>query len=218
MKSKVIYEDRDIIVVNKPAGLSVEGEKAGTKDLESEIKNYLKDKGETPQIYVVHRLDKPVSGLVLLAKKKEIAAKLSEGIRAGDFVKEYEALVLKKEGFVSSGRLEDYLLKEKGNNISIVSEDGNTPGAKKAVLTFETLREDEKSALLKIKLLTGRHHQIRLQLLNAGMPILGDRKYATKESLELSEELGIRNTALKAAHLVFLHPVTKKQMDFSLEE
>lgn len=212
----VLYEDNDIIVVNKPAGLATEGGRIGEKDLESEIKNYLASKKESPEVYIVHRLDKPVSGIVVLAKNKGAAAVLSKSLSDDSFSKEYKAVVYKEKPLPKEGTLTDYLIKDVKNNISRAAKSPDEKGARKAVLSYEVESEEDKSAVLRIKLMTGRHHQIRVQLSNAGFPILGDRKYGSKDSIEYSFSKGIKDVSLTACALSFDHPVSGGHLRFSI--
>lgn len=213
---KVLYEDNDIIVVNKPAGLATEGGRIGEKDLESEMRNYLAKKKEPPEIFVVHRLDKPVSGIVVLAKNAGAAAVLSKSLSGDSFSKEYTAVVYKTGPLQKENELTDYLIKDVKNNVSRVAKSPGEKGAKKAALKYRVESEDENSAVLKIRLLTGRHHQIRVQLSNAGFPLLGDRKYGSKESIEYSLSRGIKDVLLTACALSFDHPATGEHMSFTI--
>ena len=212
----IIYEDKDILVIDKPAGLAVQTRSVGEKDVESEIKKLRRSKGEPAEIYVVHRLDKPVSGLMVLAKNKDAAAVLSKEMGSDDFLKIYKARVLKPKDFIRREKLTDYLVKDAKTNTSHVAS-LDEKGAKKAVLSYETLNEDESLAELLIKLETGRHHQIRLQLSHAGMPILGDLKYGTEESKRVSSMLNIYTVSLRAVELSFKHPVTHKELHFTID-
>ena len=212
----IIYEDKYILVIDKPAGLAVQTRSVGEKDVESEIKKIRRSKGEPAEIYVVHRLDKPVSGLMVLAKNKDAAAVLSKEMGSDDFLKIYKARVLKPNDFVRRGKLTDYLVKDAKTNTSHVAS-LDEKGAKKAVLSYETLDEDESLAELLIKLETGRHHQIRLQLSHAGMPILGDQKYGTEESKRVADELSRLVRRLRAVELSFKHPVTHKELHFTID-
>ena len=170
----IVYEDDNIIVVDKPAGLIVEGGKAGEPDLESECLKHLKSRGEKCEIHVVHRLDKPVSGLIVLAKDAASAAVLSKQIQDKTMKKQYEACVFVTGDHPNEAVLKDYLVKDPMNNISRVA--GKTSkGAKEAVLSYKTVSQEGKTAVLRIDLMTGRHHQIRVQLSNAGLPLLGDQ-------------------------------------------
>ena len=184
-------------------------------DVESELKNYLKGK----PVYVVHRLDQPVEGILVFAKTKEAAASLSMQLSSDEMNKEYRAVVF---GSMTEkqGTLVNYLKKEaKGNLSKVVKE--TDPEAKYAELSYEVIGEkkmetEEEISLLKIRLKTGRHHQIRVQLAAANHPLLGDQKYADEKTLAFSRENGIRNVALCAAKLHFIHPSTKEKMEFQI--
>ncbi len=212
----IIFEDKNIIVVDKPAGIATQSAKVGEADLESELKKYRRNNAEPPEIYVVHRLDQPVRGLIVFAKTKQAAAGLSKEMQKEAFSKDYEAKVYKPADFIKEAALIDFLLKDAKTNSSKVV-DKSVKGAKEARLSYETLSEEEKTATVLIHLETGRHHQIRVQLSNAGMPLLGDLKYGTEESKIVSEELGIKMVALTAKKLSFRHPITQKIMKFELE-
>lgn len=214
MKDYIVYEDKDVLVCHKPAGLATQTGKVGQKDLVSEIKNYL---GANPYLGLIHRLDQPVEGLLVFAKTPAAAKELSRQLTGNILNKQYYAVVL-GEGFVNQTKLENYLLKDNKTNMSrIVSE--KESGAKKAELSVKTLHyaEDKNVSLLEVTLFTGRHHQIRVQLAGAGFPLLGDGKYGTEESKEKARQLGVRNVALCASHLTFIHPVTKEKMDFRVK-
>lgn len=212
---EVLFEDDSILVVNKPGGIATQSKGVAAKDLESECRKYRKVKGEAPEIYVVHRLDQPVSGILVFAKTSEAAGKLSRGMQAEDFSKDYRAVVFKESQPEKFGKLTDYLVKDgKTNSSRVVSE--NTQGAKEASLEYELLEEDERTAVLKVHLLTGRHHQIRVQLSHAGFPILGDLKYGTEGSIAFSKEKEIPFVKLTAYHLEFKHPKTGKPMKFDI--
>ena len=212
----IIFEDKDLLVVEKPAGIATQSAGVGVPDLETELMKYRKNKGEVPEIYVVHRLDQPVAGLLVFAKTKEAAAALTKELTGEAFTKTYEATVFKTERFVREGRLTDYLVKEKKGNLSRIAASPNEAGAKEARLSYETVCEDEKTATLKVHLETGRHHQIRLQFSNAGMPLVGDLKYGSNESIAYSKEVGVKFVALRATELKFTHPKSKKEMRFLL--
>lgn len=213
---EIVFEDEDILVINKPSGIATQSSKIGEKDIESECRKYRKQKGEKPEIYIVHRLDQPVSGLLLLAKTKDAAAVLSKDMQRFGFVKEYKAQILKPDsGYKKEDRLENYLIKDsKTNSSRVASETEN--GAKKAILTYETISEDSETAQVLIRLETGRHHQIRVQFSNAGMPLLGDLKYGNQASREISQKLGIKFVCLNACRLTFKHPTNHKELVFSL--
>lgn len=212
---EVLFEDEYILVVNKPAGIATQAKGIAERDLESECKKYRKSKGEVPEIYVVHRLDQPVSGILVLAKTKEAAAALTKGMKEDDFSKDYRAIVFKESAVKPGDKLVDYLIKDGKTNTSCVVP-RNIPGAKEAILTYETEEDKDKTASLLVHLKTGRHHQIRVQLANAGMPILGDLKYGTKDSIDYSKDNKISNVKLCAYHLEFNHPKTGGHMEFSI--
>ena len=213
MQTQIVYEDEAVLVIRKPAGLATESAGIGQKDVVSELKNYVakKNPGKMPYLGVVHRLDQPVEGLLVFAKTKKAAENLTVQLGKGTLKKEYLAVVCGKVP-ENTGRLVDYLAKEKG--MAVVKKAAD-PQAKKAVLTYTKKAETEKFTLLAVQIETGRFHQIRAQLSHAGFPILGDGKYGSEESKELSREKKIRFTALCAASLSFRHPVTGKIMAFT---
>lgn len=213
MQTQIVYEDEAVLVIRKPAGLATESAGIGQKDVVSELKNYVakKNPGKMPYLGVVHRLDQPVEGLLVFAKTKKAAENLTAQLRKGTLKKEYLAVVCGKVP-ENTGRLVDYLAKEKG---MAVVKDAADAQAKKAVLTYTKKAENGRFTLLAVQIETGRFHQIRAQLSHAGFPILGDEKYGSEESKELSREKKIRFTALCAASLSFRHPVTGKVMAFT---
>lgn len=212
---EVLYEDEHILCVNKPAGLATESAKVGEKDLLTEARKYLKQKGEKPEIYPVHRLDQPVSGIVIMAKTSLAAAGLSKGMQEAEYNKDYRAMVYITKECAPAKVLEDYLLKDTKLNLSKVVG-AQVKGAKKAILSYETMESDGVTACLNVHLQTGRHHQIRVQLANAGLPILGDLKYGTQESIALSKEKAISFIALTAYHTKFTHPVTGRVVELTV--
>ena len=229
MQTQIVYEDEAVLVIRKPAGLATESAGIGQKDVVSELKNYVakKNPGKMPYLGVVHRLDQPVEGLLVFAKTKKAAENLTAQLGKGTLKKEYLAVVCGKVP-ENTGRLVDYLAKEKGmavvkdaadaqaeKDADVQAEKAADPQAKKAVLTYMKKAETEELTLLAVQIETGRFHQIRAQLSHAGFPILGDEKYGSEESKELSREKKIRFTALCAASLSFRHPVTGKIMAFT---
>ena len=174
-------------------------------DLESALKNELasREAGKIPFLGVIHRLDQPVEGVVLFAKDKKTAAGLNEQMANGKMEKYYLA-VTGGTALSPRGRLEDWIKKEKGNYSQIVPQ--GTKESKKAVLEYEVQKQMGDKMLVKIHLMTGRHHQIRVQMAHAGMPLIGDRKYGLP-----GEGLG-----LCACCLSFVHPVGGKQMNFEI--
>lgn len=212
MDFQIIYEDESLIVCRKPAGVAVQTKKLGQTDMESLLKNYRADMGEQPYIGVVHRLDQPVEGVMVFAKTKETAAALSRQIAAKLADKCYYAVV---EGVPEKQRktLVDYLVRDGRTNTSSVVMRG-TPEAKRAELSYEVAEQDGKRAVLRIRLETGRHHQIRVQLAHAGLPIVGDRKYNFKENIAPSGG-GLMLCSYKIG---FKHPKTHKNLVFEIDK
>lgn len=197
------YEDAEVIVVHKPPFLAVETRDPRQQDLVSLLINRRVSLGEAAFIGVINRLDQPVEGLLVLAKTKESAAVLSAGLRAGDFTKEYLAVV---QGVTeASGDLVHTLKKDGRTNTSAVVPAG-TDGGKEARLSYERLATADEKSLLRIRLDTGRHHQIRVQFAAIGYPLLGDAKYG---SAQTGQPL-----ALCSCRLVFVHPRTGEIMEF----
>lgn len=237
MQTQIVYEDEAVLVIRKPAGLATESAGIGQKDVVSELKNYVakKNPGKMPYLGIVHRLDQPVEGLLVFAKTKKAAENLTAQLGKGMLKKEYLAVVCGKVP-ENIGRLVDYLIKVNGMAVVKDAADAQVkdaadaqikdaadaqvkqaadPQAKKAVLTYTKKAETGRLTLLAVQIETGRFHQIRAQLSHAGFPILGDEKYGSEESKELSREKKIRFTALCAASLSFRHPVTGKTMAFT---
>lgn len=218
MDKMIVYEDNVLLITHKPAGIATQTSRIGHADMVSELKNYRKRKGEDTYIGVIHRLDQPVEGLLVFAKTQSAAENLSRQLQDHTLKKSYLALVQGELDQNSDGKLTDFLQKDNRTNLSKVVKEG-TCGAKKAVLNWkwiETYRGKGCSAV-EVELLTGRHHQIRVQLANAGMPLLGDMKYGTDVSKALSKQLGITNTALFAHKLALLHPKTGKYLEYKIE-
>lgn len=207
----ILYEDNDLIVCRKPAGVAAQTKRLGQADMESLLKNYRAGKGEQPYIGVVHRLDQPVEGVMVFAKTREAAAGLSRQIAAKCADKYYYAVV---DGSPEKkkGTLEDYLLRDGRTNTSAVVERG-TADAKRAELSYEVIAQAGSRTLLRIQLSTGRHHQIRVQLSHAGMPIVGDRKYSFKENITPSGG----GLLLCSYKIGFKHPKTHKNLSFEID-
>lgn len=170
---------------------------------------------------MVHRLDQPVSGILVFAKTKQAAAELGRQITSGKMHKYYYAVVYGMPD-VQKERLENFLYKNAKTNLSLIVEEG-IPNAKKAVLEYKLVKslialeenaEPEEISLIEIKLITGRHHQIRAQMSHAGMPLIGDNKYGNDKSKNLSYEIKCRNVSLCAYKLEFFHPVSMKKITF----
>lgn len=205
----IVYEDKDILVCAKPAGLATQTAKVAEPDLVSELKKYLAEKGE-PHLALIHRLDQPVEGLLVFAKNKTAAGNLNAQLKASGFDKAYYAVAFNQPP-VQEGMLEDYMIKE-GTLAKIVTAD--TPGAKKAVLRYKLLAIKGGRALYEVRPETGRFHQIRAQMAHAGMPLLGDKKYADAGMRAYSEKHGIRHVALCAVTLKLVHPGSGEEMLF----
>ena len=211
---EIIYKDSDIIVVNKAAGVPVQTKNITQKDLESEIKKMLSAEGKKdPYLAVINRLDQPVSGLVLFALNKQAATKLSDDLTKGRIDKYYKAEVL-GEFEQKEGVLEDMIYKDGKTNMSfrVDEKDPRYKDAKKAVLEYKEVSPGS----LEIKLITGRHHQIRMQLANAGHPILGDTKYGNEASKEEAYKRGIKELKLKAYKLEINHPRTGERLEYQI--
>ena len=206
---KIIYEDNHIIVVEKKPNISSQGDKTGDIDMITLVKNYIKEKYSKPgNVYLglVHRLDRPVGGIMIFARTSKSASRLSNQVREKTFRKKYLAVV---DGKIENktGTLEDYLYKDERNNISkVVNKDKKN--AKLAKLDYEVLKYDKVKdlSLIKINLHTGRHHQIRVQLSNFNHSIFGDQKYGTRGKG--------KQIALWAYELTIEHPITKEKMTF----
>ncbi len=206
---KVIFEDNHIIVVEKIPNIPSQEDKTGDLDMLSIIKKYIKEKYNKPgNVYVglVHRLDRPVGGVMIFAKTSKAAARLSNQVREKIFKKKYLAVVDGKFD-KQKGTLEDYLYKDERNNMSkVVNKEKKN--AKIAKLDFEVLKYNEIKdlSLVKVNLYTGRHHQIRVQLSNYSHSIFGDQKYGTRGKG--------KQIALWANELTIEHPITKEEMTF----
>lgn len=214
MDKMIVYEDEVLLVVHKPAGIATETARVGQADLVSELKNYRRRKGEDAYIGVVHRLDQPVEGLLVFAKDAPAARTLSGSLQKGRLTKKYAALVAGVLD-VQEGTLTDMLRKDGRSNLSVVVPSG-TEGAKEAVLHWKLMRHNEACSLVEIELYTGRHHQIRVQMAHAGFPLLGDFKYGSALSKQLSNQLSVNSTALMAYEIRLRHPATGETMEFSL--
>ena len=214
---EILYEDNSIIVTVKPAGVPVQSKDVSVRSLEHELKSYRKSEGEPAEIYVVHRLDQPVKGILVFTKTSKAAAVLSKEISKEDFLKKYHALVYKERKAPVLGSLKDYLSKDvKANKALIVPP--STPGAKEALLDYNLIADYDRSALYEITLHTGRFHQIRAQLSNSGFPIVGDLKYGSPESIQFSKDKGVKYICLCACDLTFKHPLSGKCLNFTIED
>lgn len=219
MKCEILYEDSEILVINKPAGLASQSAGVSQPDAVSELKNYLAKAGAKPgQPYlgIVHRLDQPVEGILVFAKTPKAAANLTKQLGEGVLNKQYYAVVCGKP-LAENGVLVDYLLKETSGLAKVVTgKEKQFPQAKYAKLDYKTIKTaavgEQSVSLLDITIETGRFHQIRAQMAHAGYPLLGDRKYGNEVSLSVSREALVANVALCAYRLEIVHPVNGKRM------
>lgn len=204
----VVYEDNHIIIVNKTASEIVQGDKTGDVPLSETVKQYLKEKYHKPGnvfIGVTHRLDRPVSGLVVFAKTSKALSRLNEMFKNSEVKKTYWAIV-KQTPAEAEGELVNYLVRNEKRNKSY-AYDTEKPGSKKAILHYRLIARSDNYCLLEVDLKTGRHHQIRCQLAKMGCPIKGDLKYGFPRSNPDG------SICLHARRVRFVHPVSKEQID-----
>ncbi len=204
----VVYEDNHIIIVNKTASEIVQGDKTGDVPLSETVKQYLKEKYQKPGnvfIGVTHRLDRPVSGLVVFAKTSKALSRLNEMFKNSEVKKTYWAIV-KQTPAETEGELVNYLVRNEKQNKSY-AYDTERPGSKKAVLHYRLIARSDNYSLLEVDLKTGRHHQIRCQLAKMGCPIKGDLKYGFPRSNPDG------SICLHARRVRFVHPVSKELID-----
>ncbi len=203
--SQIIYLDNHLLVVNKPAGILIQGDKTGDETLFDQAKLYLKTAfGKPGNVYLglVHRLDRPVSGIIVFARTSKAASRLSEQFRKKSVTKVYRALVEGKTA--EKGTLKDRILR-KGPTSHIVKGDKGKP----ATLVYRCLQQKNGLSHLEVELETGRHHQIRVQLSHLGFPIVGDFRYGSKR------EFPQRSIALHSHSITIQHPVSKKDLAFT---
>lgn len=203
---KILYEDNHLLVVEKPINMPTQEDDSKDPDLLNELKKYIKEKYNKPgNVYLglVHRLDRPVGGVMVFAKTSKAASRLSEQVRTHKLEKSYYAVI---EGKLESGTLKDKLLKDPKTNNTIVS-----PNGKESVLSFENITYKDGLSLVDIKLETGRSHQIRVQFSSRNHPLYGDQRY--NKHAKVGEQI-----ALFAYKLSFEHPVTKERLEFKLDK
>ena len=204
----VLYEDNHLIVVNKTCSEIVQGDKTGDKPLSEIIKQWLKEKYNKPgNVFtgVIHRLDRPVSGLVVFAKTSKALERMNALFREGEIKKTYWAIV-KKHPPQTEGELVNYLVRNGKQNKSYVY-DTEKPDSQKAILSYKLIAKSDNYFLLEIDLKTGRHHQIRCQLAKIGCPVKGDLKYGFDRS---NKDGGI---SLHARQISFIHPISKEPVN-----
>ena len=206
---KILYEDNHLIVAVKPAGVLSQSDGSDAPDMLTILKAYIKDKYSKPgEVYLglVHRLDRPVSGVMVFARTSKAASRLSEQIRTRRVEKLYRAVVQGRlEG---TGSLENYILKDPSAN-KVTVYDREVPGAKHAVLEYRSVMASDDRSLIEIRLGTGRAHQIRAQFANAGHPLLGDRRYG-------NTVLRDGDICLQSFKLAFDHPTKGERMSFEI--
>ncbi len=203
MNIPILHEDSEILVVNKPNGIPTQPDKKGSESLLEILSE------NRPNLYLIHRLDQRVSGIVIFAKTEQSAARLSKDFQARNITKKYRAIVANKPS-ESEARLTHWLLKDAKKNISKAFEN-EVKNSQRAELIYKVIQSSERYHLLEIELLTGRFHQIRSQLSTIGSPILGDLKYSYKRS---SPDGSI---FLQSYHLSLNHPTTKQALQFEIE-
>ncbi|MDO4515403.1 MAG: RNA pseudouridine synthase [Lachnospiraceae bacterium] len=216
----ILFEDKDILVCFKPAGMPVQTKSLGSMDLEHFLKNHLLRQmhkegippKQQPYLAVIHRLDQPVSGILVFAKTPNAAKKLNHQMQNDGFTKEYEAIAC---GLFSedSGTLVDYLVKDGRTNTSRICPK-DTPDAKRAELSYVVRNRFPKKGLtqVRIRLKTGRHHQIRVQMAGNQTPLWGDNKY----NPAFADKKGYVPIALCARHLEFTHPATGEKLSYEI--
>lgn len=201
---EVLYEDNHIIVVFKPSNILSQGDITGDIDMLTIIKNYLKEKYHKPGnvfLGLVHRLDRPVEGVMVFAKTSKAAARLSLQIRKNEMSKHYYAII---NGYLDQkeGTFKDYLYKDaKTGNTYITTKDKG----KEAILNYKVIKEKDNYSLVDIELISGRHHQIRVQFASRKHPLLGDSRYGTNIN---------KNISLCCYSLSFYHPISKELLNF----
>ena len=202
---EIVYEDNHLIIVYKHSGEIVQGDKTGDVPLSEDVKCYLKEKYQKPGsvfLGVVHRLDRPVAGLVVFAKTSKALTRLNKMFRDGEVHKTYWAIT-KNLPPQSEGTLTHWLVRNEKQNKSY-AYDHEVPHSKKSILKYRLIGQSDHYCLLEVNLMTGRHHQIRCQLAHMGCPIKGDLKYGAQRSNPDG------SICLLAHHVEFVHPVSKQ--------
>lgn len=225
---QVIYEDDEILVCYKPAGVATQTKRIGQQDMESLIRNYRARKKEQPYVGIVHRLDQPVEGVMVFGKNPTATAFLNKQVQERSIGKNYYAATLKvgRRFIPKKDTLTDYMTFDSRSNVGEILHDDlshldkmSRQNVKKAVLDYKIIGEDELKLLFDINLHTGRHHQIRLQLSNIGCPIIGDTKYGNVVDEDVNEVVNVKKCglALCSYRISFVHPKNKEEMEFKIE-
>ena len=204
---QVLYEDNHIIIVYKEAGEIVQGDKSGDEPLSETVRQWIKEKYQKPGnvfLGIVHRLDRPVSGLVIFAKTSKALARLNNMFRNGEVHKTYWAIVTRPP-FEPEATLTDWLVRNERQNKSY-AYNHQVPTSKKSILHYKIINRSDRYTLLEINLMTGRHHQIRCQLSNMDCPIKGDLKYGAPRSNPDG------SISLLSHRVEFVHPVSKENI------
>ena len=205
---KVVFEDNHIIIVNKESGEIVQGDKTGDTPLSELVKQYIKEKYQKPgEVFlgVVHRLDRPVSGLVVFARTSKALTRLNKMFAEGEVHKTYWAIVKSNRTIEEAAQLTHWLTRNEQQN-KAYAYDHEVPHSKKAQLRYRVLSQGDNYDLIEVELMTGRHHQIRCQLAAIGCPIRGDLKYGARRSNPDG------SISLMSRRIEFIHPVSKAQI------
>lgn len=216
---EILFEDKDIMICRKPAGVATQTKRLGQQDMESLLKNYRAKKGEPPYIGIVHRLDQPVEGVMVFAKNQKAAAGLSKQVQERVIGKYYYAVSASRTE-ANEGVLEDYLFTDKKANFTQVvdkeTEENYLKEAKYAKLEYKVVETKEDKTLFDIKLHTGRQHQIRVQMAHVGCPLVGDAKYNLQQDVK-EKRRDYVELALCSYKLEFEHPTKKIPMQFEIK-
>ena len=204
----ILYEDNHLLVAIKPANMPMQSDASYDLDLLSYLKAYLKEKYQKPNnvyLALIHRLDRPVSGICVFAKTSKAASRLSNQLREKQIIKRYYAICTNAKNLLDEAEFVDYLLKNSKTNTSYISSKG-----KLAILSYEVIKRINDLALVSINLKTGRHHQIRVQFASRNHPLYADQRYNPKA-------IKNHNIALMSYYLSFKHPTTNEKMEFCID-
>lgn len=218
-KPEILFEDKDLLICRKPAGIATQTKCLGQQDMESFLKNYRVKKGEPPYIGIIHRLDQPVEGVMVFAKNQKAAAGLSKQVQERVIGKYYYAVSASKPK-ENKGVLENYLITDKKTNFTQVVEEESVENSSKEIkyakLEYKVVKTKVDNTLFDIKLHTGRQHQIRVQMAHMGCPLVGDGKYNVQQDAEEKRKDSV-GLALCSYKLEFEHPTQKTPMQFEIQ-